>query len=438
MLILGGYLRFAMGPDMDYDPVCFDMDSRKKNREMRVVKIDHEEILCDNRIKVVAELAPSFEALVLQTIDRANRKQSGLTTLCLLHPFSEPDQLGRKGAGHLPSQKNSRVLITGLGGPEVLKLVEEELPQPSPGQVRVRVLATGVAYADILMRHGLYPKTPPFPFTPGYDIVGEVDVLGSGVTGFRLGQRVAALTMIGGYSQFTLVPVNHLVPVPDDLDAAEAVSLVLNYVTAYQMLHRATQLRTGNSILIHSAAGGVGTAALQLGKIAGLRMFGTASKSKHQLVSSLGAMPIDYHSENFVDRIQELAPQGLDAVFDPIGGTHWWDSYRCLHRGGSLVCFGAQAAVQDGKLAAGVGFALLAIMKLLPDGKRAFWYNVKSLRDTNPDWFREDLTRLFDLLSQRQIQPVIAGRFPLREATRAQEMLEKSQFSGKVVLLPQE
>jgi NADPH:quinone reductase-like Zn-dependent oxidoreductase len=336
------------------------------------------------------------------------------------------------------SDKNVTVIITRLGGPEVLKLVEQELREPGTGQVRIRVLATGVAFADILMRHGLYPKTPPFPFVPGYDIVGEIDALGDGVTGFRLGQRVAALTMIGGYSQFTLVPAIHLVPVPDGLDPAEAVSLVLNYVTAYQMLHRATQLRSGNSVLIHSAAGGVGTAVLQLGEIAGLRMFGTASKPKHQLVSSFGATPIDYHAENFLDRIRELAPQGLDAVFDPIGGTHWWDSYRCLRCGGSLVCFGAQAAVQDGKLSAGVGFAILALMKLLPDGKQAFWYNVRTLRDTHPDWFREDLSKLFDLLSQRQIQPVIAAKLPLREAARAQEMLEKAQFSGKIILLPQE
>ncbi len=334
--------------------------------------------------------------------------------------------------------KNLRVIINGLGGPEVLKLVQEELPQPGPGQVRVRVLATGVAYADILMRHGLYPKAPPFPFAPGYDIVGEIDALGAGVNEFHAGQRVAALTMIGGYSQFTLVPPDHLVLVPDGLDPAEAVSLVLNYVTAYQMLHRATQLRSGDAILIHSAAGGVGTAVLQLGKIASLRIFGTASKSKHPLVSNLGATPIDYQSEDFVGRIRELAPEGLDAVFDPIGGAHWWDSYRCLRRGGSLVCFGVQAAVQDGKLSAGIGFAILALVKLLPDGKRAFWHNVKHLRDIHPDWFREDLTKLFALLSQRQIRPVIAARFPLREAARAQEMLEKAQFSGKIVLLPQE
>jgi NADPH:quinone reductase-like Zn-dependent oxidoreductase len=343
-----------------------------------------------------------------------------------------------RGDFHLDNQRNARVVVTGLGGPEVLKWVEEELPVPAAGQVRVRVLATGVAYADILMRRGLYPGTPRFPFVPGYDIVGNIDALGEGVTGFAIGQRVAALTMIGGYSRFTLVPTAHLVAVPEQLDPAEAVSLVLNYVTAYQMLYRVANLRSGQSLLVHSAAGGVGTAALQLGKIAGLRMFGTASKPKHEMVSSLGATPIDYRDENFVERIHELAPEGLDSVFDPIGGTHWWDSYGCLRRGGSLVCYGAQAAITDGKLAAGLGFALMVLMKVIPDGRRAAWFNVKVLRDSHPEWFREDLTALFSVLSRREIQPVIAARLPLRDAPRANELLENAQVIGKIVLLPQE
>ncbi|MGB9435387.1 MAG: medium chain dehydrogenase/reductase family protein [Candidatus Acidiferrum sp.] len=334
--------------------------------------------------------------------------------------------------------KNVRVILTGLGGPEVLKRVEEELPEPAPGQVRVKVLAAGVAFADVLMRRGLYPGTPRFPFVPGYDIVGDIDAVGAGVTDFRVGQRVAALTMLGGYSQYTLVGAIHLVPVPAGLDPAEAVSLVLNYVTAYQMLHRVARLRSGQSLLVHSAAGGVGTAALQLGKVIGLTMFGTASKPKHELVSALGAVPIDYRTESFVDRIRQLAPQGLDCVLDPIGGAQWWQSYSCLHRGGTLLCYGVQAAVSQGQLTAGLGFALLGLMKLLPGGKKVGWFNVKTLRDQHPEWFREDLTRLFDLLSARQIQPVIAVRFPLSDAALANDMLEKSQSSGKFVLLPNE
>jgi NADPH:quinone reductase-like Zn-dependent oxidoreductase len=304
--------------------------------------------------------------------------------------------------------------------------------------VRVRVLAAGVAFADVLMRHGLYPGTPRFPFTPGYDIVGEIDATGSAVESFCVGQRVAALTMIGGYSLFTIVPATHLVPVPDSLDPAEAVSLVLNYVTAYQMLHRIAQLHDGQSLLIHAAAGGVGTATLQLGKIVGLTMFGTASKVKHEVIAALGAVPIDYRSESFATRIKQLVPEGLDGVFDPIGGMHLWKSYSCLRRGGSLLCYGAQAAVTDGRLSAGLGFAVLGLMRVLPDGKNAAWFNVKNERDQHPERFRADLSKLFDLLAARRIQPVISARFPLREAARANELLEKGQTSGKLVLLPQE
>ena len=334
-------------------------------------------------------------------------------------------------------QRNLRVVITARGGPEVLELVEEDLITPYAGQVRVKNLASGVAYADVLMRHGLYPGHRPFPFAPGYDIVGEIDALGEGVRNFSVGQRVAALTMIGGYAQYTLVRAAHLVPVPENLDPAEAVSLVLNYVTAYQMLHRFAKLRQGQRLLVHGAAGGVGTAALQLGKIAGLEMFGTASKPKHELVASLGATPIDYRSENFVERIAQLAPAGVDCVLDPIGGKNWLASYRCLRAGGTLACYGASSAVKEGKLSAGLGFALLGLRKLVPDGKRAYWYNIKTLRDSHPDWFREDLSKLFALLADRKIQPVIAARLPLREAARANEMLERAQISGKIILLPQ-
>jgi len=182
----------------------------------------------------------------------------------------------------------------------------------------------------------------------------------------------------------------------------------------------------------------VGTAALQLGKIAGLEMYGTASKAKHGLVMSLGAVPIDYRTENFRERIRQLVPGGVDIVFDPIGGRNWWASYACLRRGGTLVCYGASSAVSKGKSEAGLGFALFALMKILPDGKHVDWYNIKTLRDAHPEQFREDLSKLFDLLAARQVQPVIAERFPLREAARANQLLESSQVQGKLVLLCQE
>jgi NADPH:quinone reductase-like Zn-dependent oxidoreductase len=337
----------------------------------------------------------------------------------------------------MPSEKNMRVLVAAKGGPEVLKLVEEDLPEPQAGEVRVRVLAAGVAFADVLIRRGLYPDNPAFPLTPGYDIVGEIDALGQNVEEFSLGKRVAALTMTGGYSRFTIVPAAGLVAVPDGLDPSEAVCLVLNYVTAYQMLHRLAQLNAGQKFLVHSAAGGIGTAALQLGKIAKLETFGTASKAKLGLVSALGAVPIDYRAEKFPARIRQLVPDGLDCVLDPVGGTHWWASYTCLRRGGILLCYGAQVNLSEGTLAAGLGFALFGLMRVLPDGKKLRWYNSGTFRDQHPEWFREDLTILFNLLLARSIEPVIARKFRLRDASRANEMLEKGQAAGKLVLLPQ-
>jgi NADPH:quinone reductase-like Zn-dependent oxidoreductase len=338
----------------------------------------------------------------------------------------------------MPSVKNGRIIITALGGPEVLKYVEEDLPGPGPGEVRVKVLAAGVSFADVLMRRGLYPGAPPPPFTPGYDIVGEVDALGNPSSSFLPGQRVGAMIIRGGYSQFVVVPEEYLVPVPSEVDPAEAVCMILNYGTAYQMLHRIAKVSESQQILIHGGAGGVGTALLQLGAIAGLTMYATASKPKHELISSFGGMPIDYHAEDFTKRIRELTGDGVDCVFDAVGGMNWLRSYRILRKGGLLVCYGASTAVVHGKLAGAGSFVLLGILQAIPDGRRCVWFNITSLRKRHPDWLRQDLAILYDLLAKRKLQPVIAARLPLREAATANQMIENSKVSGKIVLLCQD
>src|SRR5947209_16233220 len=239
--------------------------------------------------------------------------------------------------------KYKRIIITHPGGPEVLQVVEDDVVEPQPGMVRVKVLTAGVAFADVALRRGTYPKQASGPVTPGYDIVGVVDKIGADVTGFTPGQRVAALTGMGGYTEYICLPHTELVPVPDELDPAEAVSLVLNYVTAYQLLHRIAKVKPGERILIHGAAGGVGTALLQLGKLSNLEMYGTASSSKQALISALGGTPIDYQHEDFVERVQSLTGDGVDVVFDAVGGENLERSYHTLRVGGRLVGYGMRA-----------------------------------------------------------------------------------------------
>lgn len=344
--------------------------------------------------------------------------------------------------GRSRAVKFKRVIATRRGGPEVLQIREEELAEPGPGEVRVRVLAAGVSFADIFMREGFHPEAllRRFPFTPGWDIVGVVDALGVGVAGLELGQRVAALPIVGGYSEFAFLAAEELVPVPPGVDAAEAVSLILNYVTAYQMLHRSAQARTGELALVHSAAGGVGTALLQLGAIAGLQLYGTASAGKHAAVSALGATPIDYRSVDFVEQCLALEPRGFDMVFDGIGGGHLLRSLRVLRRGGRLLAYGLGSTSADGRQSLGriaatcMGWIAAFSHNLLPGGKKVSLYSIQMLKRRRPGWFREDLGTLLDLLAERRVEPVIAARLDLSEAARAQELLAEGSTVGKIVL----
>ncbi|HSB18164.1 MAG TPA: medium chain dehydrogenase/reductase family protein, partial [Bryobacteraceae bacterium] len=249
--------------------------------------------------------------------------------------------------------KHTRIIVTHYGGPDALRVVEEECPEPKNGEVRVRVLAAGVSLPDLLMREGVHPETPRLPFTPGWDLIGVVDRLGAGVSGIEPGQIVAALPISGAYAEFVCLPHRELVPVPSGLDPAEAVSLILNYVTAYQMLHRSVKVRPGHRLLIHGAAGGVGTALLQLGRLAGLEMYGTCSSQGASAVSDLGGIPIDYRQLDFVKEIHRLTGEGVDVFFDGIGGTHIWRSRKALRPGGRVVAYGLTASLSGGRLASG-------------------------------------------------------------------------------------
>jgi NADPH2:quinone reductase len=344
--------------------------------------------------------------------------------------------------------RNTRIIVTHYGGPDALQVIEEERPQPKRGEVRVRVLAAGVALPDLLMREGIHPETPPLPFTPGWDLVGLIDELGEGVSGLETGQTVAALPINGAYAEFICLPPRELVPVPSGLDAAEAVSLVLNYVTAYQMLHRSARVRAGQSVLIHGAAGGVGSALLQLAGLAGMKMYGTCSSRGASAVSELGAIPIDYQHQDFVEEIQRLTSGGVDVVLDGIGGSHIWRSRKALRPGGKVVAYGLTASLRGGRLASGRSgrrnrFGGIAIFGLyivggwlFPGRKQVVPYSIQWLKRLRPAFFRQDLIALFDLLQQKNIKPLIAQRFPLAQARDAHELLGKGGVAGKIVLVP--
>ena len=342
--------------------------------------------------------------------------------------------------------KHTRIIVTHYGGPDALQTREEECPMPAHGEVRVRVLASGVSLPDLMMREGIHPETPPLPFTPGWDLVGVVDLLGAGVSGIEQGTIVAALPISGAYAEFVCLPKRELVPVPSGLDPAEAVSLILNYVTAYQMLHRSAKVKQGQRALIHGAAGGVGSALLQLGRLAGLEMYGTCSSRGASAVSSLGATPIDYQRQDFVKEIRRLTGEGVNAVFDGIGGTHIWRSRHALRSGGTVVAYGLTGSLRGGRLVSGrsgrrnrlhgIPFFALYILGgwLLPGRKRVVPYSIQWLKRLRPALFQQDLTALLALLKQQKITPLIARRFPLLEARQAQELLGSEGVVGKIVL----
>ena len=338
-----------------------------------------------------------------------------------------------------------RVVVDHYGGPEVLRVVDEEDPHPGPGEVRVRVLASGVSFTDSLLRAGTYLHVPKPPFTPGYELVGVVDELGPGCSRLKEGDRVGALTVWGANAERVCVPEAYAVDVPEDLDPAEVVSLVFPYMTAYQLLHRTAQAKPGESVLVHGAAGRVGAAILELGALARLRLYGTAAGRDRAAVERLGAVAIDYQNEDFLARVRGLTGDGVDIALDGIGGPLSLRSFRALRPGGRLVIFGGYQILSQGRknwrgwlewYAATYGTALWG---LLSPRRRVLAYHIQTLRPPGPRdpvEFREDFLQLLALLRARKIHPVIAERLPLYEARRAHELLEQSASAGKLVLIP--
>jgi NADPH:quinone reductase-like Zn-dependent oxidoreductase len=359
--------------------------------------------------------------------------------------------------GSGPLTRTKCVIVDHYGGPEVLRVVEEETPLPGPGEVRVRVLAAGVSFTDAQLRAGTYiPGGPKPPFTPGYELVGVVEELGQGCSRLRVGDRIGALTVWGADAERVCVPEGGAVEVPEDLDPAEIVSLLFPYMTAYQVLHRTARVKSGETVLVHGAAGRVGFASLELGAVAGLHLYGTASARDRAAVERLGAVAIDYQNENFVARIRELTGgDGVDVVLDSLGGPLSLRSFRVLRPGGRLVVFGRYATLAHGRKnrpAVFQWYAAIAALWLwdkLSPRRRVLPYQIQKFRDAAllrhgavggepryPEWFQEDFRVLLKLLRRGEIHPVVAERLPLSEARHAHELLETSAAKGKLVLVP--
>ncbi|MEU0948221.1 medium chain dehydrogenase/reductase family protein [Streptomyces canus] len=336
------------------------------------------------------------------------------------------------------------VVLPGKVEPEGLEIRHGAVPAAGPGQVVIRMEATGVSFAEQQMRRGRYYDQPPFPFVPGYDLVGTVQATGEGVDPHLAGTRVAALVKVGGWASHVRVDAADLVPVPDGIGAAEAETLVVNGITAWQMLHRKARVRAGQTVVVHGANGGVGSVLVQLARAAGAQVIGTASPRHHDALRERGVVPVDYRADDLAARIRALAPrEGVDAVFDHVGGHGIVDSWRLLAPGGTLVSYGS-AATRDAE-----GSKQWPVLKLLgrvwlwntlPNRRRAYFFNVWAGRALARNRFRSrlraDLTQVFAALQRGEVTAQIAARLPLARAADALRLAESGTVAGKVVLNP--
>jgi NADPH:quinone reductase-like Zn-dependent oxidoreductase len=335
---------------------------------------------------------------------------------------------------------NRTVQVRRLGDAEGLAVVDAPMPTAAPGEVRVRVLASSLVYTDVVIRRGLYAQTMNLrpPFVLGYDVVGEIDQLGEGVTGFELGERVADMTVVGSNAAYRTLRARDLTRVPDGVDAAEAASLILGWTTAYQLLHRVAQVRRGQRVLVQGAAGAVGQALLVLGNMAGLELWGTARGDQAALVRYLGGTPIDYEREDFT----RVLPGGFDVVFDGVGEDHYRRALAALRPGGVLCAYGYSASVAGRQsltaILLGIGGTYLWrwLAGRLPGGKRLRPYSINLMRARRPEWFKADLAHLFELLAGGMIRPAVAERIAFADVPAAHRRLEEGGLQGALVLCP--
>jgi NADPH:quinone reductase-like Zn-dependent oxidoreductase len=336
-----------------------------------------------------------------------------------------------------------QIWIPTTGGPNVLELREASDPQAAAGQVRIRVEASGVNFADIMARMGLYPDAPPTPSVVGYEVGGTIDQVGSGVSTFKEGDRVASFTRFGGYSDVVVVSESQAFAAPAKLTTEQAAALPVNYLTAWMMLVNFGGLKAGDQVLVHSAGGGVGLAALQICRAFGAEVIGTASAGKHARLTEMGVKHcIDYNTEDFEVAIKRLTDgRGVDIALDPVGGTSYKKSYRSLAPFGKLAMFGAFAAA-PGKsrnlLAAAkamLSMPLFTPIGLMNHNRGVFGFNAGKLWDQTAA-LNEAMTHVVELVEQGKLAPVVDKVFPFDQAAAAHAYIQERRNFGKVLLKP--
>jgi NADPH:quinone reductase-like Zn-dependent oxidoreductase len=330
-----------------------------------------------------------------------------------------------------------RYIATKKGGPEVLELQEFTPDTPKDDEVAVKVEASGVLLADVLWQLGIAPVGPKPPFTPGYDVVGVIEEIGAGVNGLEKGQRVASIIQYGGYTEYVTLPAIKVASVPEGVDPKEAVAATTSYLTAYMLVHTEGRLKAGDVMLVHGAGGGTGSALVEMGNLAGAKVYGTASKTKFGLVESKGGFPIDYKTQNFIEVLQAQEPDGVNFVVDPIGGDVTTRSLRLLKHGGKLVSTAMMQSIQDkaGGLSVVFGMLRLPLWSLTHPGKKAYFWDVIRAVGKDLPQYHKDLSAIFGLLKEGKIKPEIGEVMPLKDAPKAQQMLLEYKVQGKLVLV---
>jgi NADPH2:quinone reductase len=334
------------------------------------------------------------------------------------------------------NSKMKAVVVSTFGGPETLQIRELPVPVPQPGEVLIRTSRAGVAFGDTLRRQGLAGAQRP-PFTPGYDVVGRIEALGADVRGWSIGDRVAAYIEHGGYSEAVCASADTLARVPARVDDTTAVALVLNYGTAYQMLRHVARLRAGQSVVITSAAGGVGTAVLDICRALDIRAIGLASHAKHDVVAHYGGTPVDYRDADVVPRVRSaLGGRGADAVLDGIGGNHLWRSRAMAVPSGQIVLFGVSGLVTGGqKRPLGILPTMFAVAatRLLRAPKLRLYFSTKEQTDRRAR-YATDIGELLEMTAAGRLSPLIHREIALSEVAAAHREMEMGSVAGKIVI----